>query len=112
MNAMFRCASCEIEFKWPAEEQQFWFEELKFWIDSRPKNCIECRKDARVHKETRKIYDAKIDTALRSKNIEKKKEMIRIIDLLCELESEVPRRMAEKRMQLYSAVEKLEGRST
>lgn len=45
------CACCERLFKFDAREQQFWYEELKFWVQSRPKHCVTCRKLRREQKE-------------------------------------------------------------
>ncbi|WP_231659057.1 MULTISPECIES: zinc-ribbon domain containing protein [Pseudoalteromonas] len=31
-----------------AKEQQYWFEQLRFWIDAHAIKCFECRKKSRV----------------------------------------------------------------
>lgn len=38
------CKSCQREFIFFALEQKYWFEELKFWVDSHCIKCINCRK--------------------------------------------------------------------
>lgn len=38
------CQTCDSKFKFTKEEQKYWYEELKFWVQSTPKNCKECRK--------------------------------------------------------------------
>jgi hypothetical protein len=38
------CKSCKREFIFFALEQKYWFEELKFWVDSHCVKCVNCRK--------------------------------------------------------------------
>ena len=38
------CKGCQREFIFFALEQKYWFEELKFWVDSHCIKCINCRK--------------------------------------------------------------------
>ena len=45
-----RCEDCGSKFVFEAKEQQFWYEELKFWVQSRPKQCAACRKLRRESK--------------------------------------------------------------
>lgn len=42
-----RCEDCEQHFVFTAREQQFWYEQLKFWVQSRPKQCVSCRRAQR-----------------------------------------------------------------
>lgn len=39
-----KCKRCREEFWFSASEQQAWYEEWGFWIDSVPKHCSTCRK--------------------------------------------------------------------
>lgn len=41
------CETCKKDFIFSAQEQQYWFETLKFWQDSYPKKCLTCRKKIR-----------------------------------------------------------------
>lgn len=41
------CSTCKKEFIFSAKEQQYWFETLKFWHESYPTKCLECRKKIR-----------------------------------------------------------------
>lgn len=50
----YNCKSCEVEFIFSKEEQKFWYEELNFWVQSKPKHCKECRKLKRKEKEYHK----------------------------------------------------------
>ena len=45
------CEDCNNEFVFSAYEQQFWYEKLQFWVQSRPKQCQECRKAQRQIKQ-------------------------------------------------------------
>jgi hypothetical protein len=42
-----RCKDCEQQFLFSAREQQFWYEQVKFWVQSRPKQCVPCRRARR-----------------------------------------------------------------
>ncbi len=44
------CEDCGQAFIFWAKEQQYWYETLKFIIDSRPKQCPACRRKRRVKK--------------------------------------------------------------
>jgi hypothetical protein len=43
------CADCHDDFVFSKEEQRFWYEELGFWVQSRPKQCSNCRRKRRMH---------------------------------------------------------------
>lgn len=45
-----KCEDCGSKFLFEAKEQKFWYEELKFWVQSRPKLCAACRKLRRERK--------------------------------------------------------------
>ena len=46
-----RCEDCHQPFVFAAAEQQFWYETLKSWVQSRPKQCIPCRRARRVRRQ-------------------------------------------------------------
>ncbi len=50
----FECESCESTFVFAKKEQKFWYEELKFWVQSMPKHCKSCRKEIRKEKQYHK----------------------------------------------------------
>ena len=52
IDAVFKCADCGAEFLFSAKEQHFWYEERRFYVDSYPKRCPDCRKKERVRKAT------------------------------------------------------------
>jgi hypothetical protein len=37
------CSKCNALFTFSAKEQQFWYEQLRFWADSVPVDCLDCR---------------------------------------------------------------------
>ncbi|HZZ81748.1 MAG TPA: zinc-ribbon domain containing protein [Gemmataceae bacterium] len=41
------CEDCGKQFVFSAQEQMFWYEQLKFWVQSRPKQCAACRRARR-----------------------------------------------------------------
>lgn len=48
------CRTCGVDFIFKKEEKQLWYEQLKFWIDSEPVNCLKCRQEIRLLKEENK----------------------------------------------------------
>lgn len=46
----FVCDTCGKDFVFPALEQRYWYENLKFWVQSKPKNCADCRRKKREAK--------------------------------------------------------------
>ncbi|HDZ32629.1 MAG TPA: hypothetical protein ENH67_07055 [Pseudoalteromonas sp.] len=52
-----KCGTCSKAFIFFAQEQQYWFEILGFWVDSHCTHCFECRKHARYILTLRKRYD-------------------------------------------------------
>lgn len=45
------CEQCQQPFWFTANEQQLWYEQWGFWIDSVPKQCADCRQALRDAKE-------------------------------------------------------------
>lgn len=41
------CNRCGNVFLFSAKEQQHWYETLQFWVQSRPKQCLPCRRALR-----------------------------------------------------------------
>ena len=50
-NQERKCANCGDKFIFTKEEQQYWYEELKFTTWSDAKDCKKCRKESRKIKE-------------------------------------------------------------
>jgi hypothetical protein len=43
----YSCTDCHTKFIFSAKEQQYWYEELKFWVQSYPRQCLACRRKRR-----------------------------------------------------------------
>ena len=51
-DATIKCELCNVNFLFSKEEQKYWYETLKFWVDSFPKKCSECKKkEKEFHQE-------------------------------------------------------------
>ena len=51
-DATIKCLQCKVNFVFSKEEQKYWYEELKFWVDSFPNKCPSCKKnEKRLHNE-------------------------------------------------------------
>src|SRR6476620_10468101 len=44
IDAEFPCQDCNKTFLFSANEQRFWYEDLRFYVDSLPIRCPNCRK--------------------------------------------------------------------
>jgi hypothetical protein len=44
------CEKCNEEYIFKKEEQAYWYEYLKFWVQSTPKHCSKCRREVREQK--------------------------------------------------------------
>jgi len=53
----FDCRTCKKNFLFSSAEQKFWYESLKFWIQSQPKDCLNCRQEKRKKKREIKRKD-------------------------------------------------------
>ncbi|MFN3193000.1 MAG: zinc-ribbon domain containing protein [Aureliella sp.] len=107
VDATFKCSSCEQEFCFSATEQQLWYEEYGFYVDSYAKDCPDCRKSARSLKELRQRYDAEIGEVIRTKVVAAKEDLCKVIDQLCGLDAELPERIHENRKILAKQIAKL-----
>lgn len=108
MDASFPCARCGGEFPFTASEQRTWYEEYGFWVDSRPKHCLPCRKELRNVKELRREYDSELARALESNDLEGMRRLADVIDQLHEIGGELPRRIHESRRRLGRQIARLE----
>ena len=109
VDAVFSCERCGNEFTFTAAEQRLWYEEYRFWVDSIPKHCLECRRELRQAKTARQEYDRWIEHALDADDYELKQRLARSIDLLYELGGELPARINEKRRRLARQIGKAQG---
>jgi hypothetical protein len=44
VDAVFSCRRCGEKFRFSADEQWFWYEECRFYVDSAPRECPSCRR--------------------------------------------------------------------
>lgn len=49
-----KCKACKKEFVFARDEQKYWYETLKFWVQSECNNCPDCRREIRKNKPTQK----------------------------------------------------------
>jgi len=75
-----KCIACDRWFLFFAEEQKYWFEELKFYIDADCVKCVECRKSDQVIKQKALRYQE-----LLSKSDRTQQETNRLKELAQEL---------------------------
>ena len=109
IDAVFVCRDCGQEFVFSADEQFFWYEVKKFYVDSIPRRCAKCRKAERAKLELRKEYDAAIAEALGGgAKDELKRRMIEIVDELEAGEETIAERMKDNRERLRGQLKKRE----
>ena len=97
IDARFRCAKCGEDFLWSAREQQTWFETYRFWVDSLPTLCRDCRAKRRDAVELRKEYDASVGAARAGGTLAQKRRIIEIVDALDNYFGRVPHKLSEMR---------------
>ena len=44
------CRNCQSKFNFSGKEQQYWYEELQFFIDAQAVHCVPCRKQIQAKK--------------------------------------------------------------
>jgi len=110
IDAAFRCPRCNRTFVFSAEEQRFWYEELKFYVDSQATHCKECRKEMRQLKALKQEYDRDIVSALASSaNVQQKEDLISVVDALTEGGVQLPEKILDNRRVLQQQIERLRG---
>ena len=45
------CEKCRDDYVFRKEEQKYWYETLRFWVQSKPKHCPKCRLDVSEEKK-------------------------------------------------------------
>lgn len=107
LDATFACTRCKQEFLFSAEEQRYWYEELRFYVDSHPRQCQECRSELRKLKALRQEYDREIANALRRESSSQLKErLIVVIDTLRDGGIVLPDRADQNRNTLAKQLER------
>jgi hypothetical protein len=108
VDAAFRCPRCDRTFVFSADEQRYWYEELKFYVDSRTKHCSECRKTLRELKAIKQEYDRNVVCALAtSAGVELKERLVAVVDALTDGGVHLPGKILENRRILTNQIERL-----
>lgn len=109
VDATFCCARCAKSFVFSAQEQKFWYEELKFFVDSLPKHCSSCRRELRELKNLRQDYDRDVAIAMAGDaRVELKLRMVAAVNALDQLGVPLPDKTLENRCILEKQIEKLQ----
>ena len=82
------CTDCQASFVFSAREQQYWYETLTFWVQSRPKQCPACRRKRRQDKQAQ----AELLTAREQLNANDSDQLLRVADLYARVGSLVKAR--------------------
>lgn len=107
---------CGKGFVFSAKEQRYWYEQLKFWVQSVPKQCPTCRRKIRRRKESQK----KLGEALENLDPNDPDQLIKVAKCYLELGSvkkgadflkraKNRTQSPEARKKLIRQIEKLEG---
>jgi hypothetical protein len=108
LDAEFRCGGCGEAFVFTVEEQRFWYEQLRFYVDSIPKLCRECRRELRELKALRQEYDRDVESALGPGAGTKQRE--RLLAVIAALDAggvHLPDKVRDTRRVLAEQVERL-----
>lgn len=84
-----RCLDCQNDFVFSAREQQYWYEERKFWVQSRPIRCLACRRKARERRRVPQL----LQQALTEFDLHDPRQLLQIVLFYLMLES--PRKASE-----------------
>ena len=76
-----KCETCSVEFVFSKEEQLFWFENLKFWVQSEAINCKSCRAKKRERKDIIRNAQSRLSKILPVLNKKDKSQIEEIIEL-------------------------------
>lgn len=107
IDAAFNCSRCGESFVFTADEQKFWYEELKFWIDSIPRECAKCRKELRELKSLQQKYDRDIASTMgKSANVDKKERLVAVIEAIEAGGVTLSAKETENRRTLLSQIDK------
>lgn len=109
LDLTFICGQCHQKFVWSRDEQRFWFETLRIWIDSYPLLCPKCRAAKREMLKVRRSYDSGIAQALACRTVPEKVAMIRTLHDYQALGGVLSSRMAENLGLLERQMQNLEA---
>lgn len=72
------CKKCGNEFIFTKEDKKFWYEELKFFRESVPLNCLKCRKEIRIFKIQNKVLSQILKKDVKEMSIEELSQVVKI----------------------------------
>ncbi len=78
------CRSCGDDFLFSKEEQRFWYEELEFYVDSKPIHCKPCNKKIKASKN----LNTELSDLLKEGKPSSKEQLLRIADIYQEMGKE------------------------
>jgi hypothetical protein len=94
------CGKCGKYYTFIKEEQRYWYEGLKFWVQSKPKECAECRKEIRHGKQ--------LNNELSELLKEKEKLTVKDMERLCQIYDEIKK--PEKSKYYKSFINKMRSK--
>ncbi len=107
IDAAFCCSRCGQGFVFRADEQKFWYEALKFWIDSIPRQCAKCRNELRHLKALQREYNRELKFSMRKNaTIDQKERLVKIIKAIETGGVMLTAKAIENRRILSSRIEK------
>lgn len=74
------CTYCHTEFTFSAQEQQYWYEELKFWVQSYPTQCLACRRKRRERNRSNQTLQNKLKE-LPERHLQEPQQLLEIASL-------------------------------
>ena len=60
-DVTLQCVECHASFTFADHEQRYWYEQLGFWVQSRPKRCVTCRRAQRQRRETAAVLQKAVE---------------------------------------------------
>lgn len=78
-DSIRECENCKEKYIFRKEEKRFWYEDLNFWVQSKPKHCLKCRKEARIYNKLSKLLSNGKDNLTNT-------ELIQVIEIYEKLE--------------------------
>ncbi len=108
VDVTYECRRCRKEFCFTATEQQAWFEEYAFFVDTRPVECEACRRELRRLKELRQEYDREIAEALASDDLPLKIRVCALLEELLAARKRPPSRFLENQAHLTAQIRRLQ----
>ena len=107
VDAAFHCSRCGQSFVFTADEQKYWYEQLKFWIDSIPMECGKCRKELRELRALQQEYDRDIASAMsKSTSVDQKERLAAVIEAIETGGVTLAAKVIENRRILLSQIQK------